>query len=86
MRHFAITLPRTATAAGLGKNKQDTCQGDSGGPISRGKGAGATLVGVVSYGPDQACGEGKNTLNVGGYTSIMAMRPWIDAQIRAIKV
>lgn len=41
-------------------------------------------MGVVSYGLDEKCGTRGG--NVGAYTSIMAMRPWIDAQIKALKL
>jgi secreted trypsin-like serine protease len=41
-------------------------------------------VGIVSYGPSvQTCG---GEANLGVYTSVIVMRPWIDAQIKALKV
>jgi len=44
-------------------------------------------VGVVSFGPfndDKECGNPNS--NLGAYTSIMALRGWIDGQIRALRV
>ena len=72
--------------AGLGKNKQNACAGDDGGPILQGKGKAATLVGIGSLVSSAYRKCGQASYNYGGYTSIMAMRPWLDAQFKALKV
>lgn len=75
--------PHTCVFAGLGENYQDTCVGDSGGPLVRIPKTGqAVLVGVTSYGQEK-CGT---QANLGAYASIPRLRPWIDAEIKALKL
>ncbi|KAL4857998.1 Suppressor of tumorigenicity 14 [Chlorella vulgaris] len=77
-------VPATSLCAGWSTDNEDTCAGDSGGPLVKKRSSGDLLVGIVSYGPSvQTCG---GEANLGVYTSVIVMRPWIDAQIKALKV
>lgn len=82
----SFKIPATHFCAGLGKNRASPCLWDVGAPLVKGMGKGATLVGIVSHksSPNYKCGQATNNFN--GYTSIMAMRPWLDAQFKALKV
>jgi protein C (activated) len=64
-------------------NEQDTCAGDSGGPLVATRNKAHVLVGVTSFGVTEECGD---SFNVGGYTSIARMRPWLDAQLKALRM
>jgi len=57
----------------------DTCQGDSGGPLVAGTGAGARLVGLVSWGIGCAGMDDDEPipLTPGVYTRIAAYLPWL---------
>ena len=80
---FCLFSPCQLCFAGLGADLQDACTGDSGGPLLRVPKTGqAVLVGVTSYGPEE-CGT---EANLGAYTSIPRLRPWIDSQIKALKL
>ncbi|KAL4856297.1 Trypsin [Chlorella vulgaris] len=72
-------VPPTHICAGWSSDNADTCGGDSGGPLVRTLKNYDLLIGVTSYGPaSQTCGGDKN---IGAYTSVMAMRPWIDSML-----
>lgn len=59
-----------------GSNGIDACQGDSGGPLLSSSGTVDYLVGLVSW------GEGCNrTATPGVYTSIPAIRPWVQSTL-----
>ena len=72
--------------AGYGADHEDSCAGDSGGPLLKATPRGYVLVGIVSYGPypdEYPCGAQET---IGAYTSIAVMRPWLDRQIKALRL
>ena len=76
-------MPASHICAGWQTNWQTSCQGDSGGPLVKATSTRDVLVGIVSYGPNLPCGQ---QLTADAFTSIMAMRPWIDAARKKYKV
>ncbi|XP_030388190.1 trypsin alpha-3 [Scaptodrosophila lebanonensis] len=79
-RAYRKVLPVTQRMLCAARDGADSCQGDSGGPLvgyqpgeTRGK-----LYGIVSWGI--GCAQRSYP---GVYTSVMALRTWIDAQVGA---
>jgi MYXO-CTERM domain-containing protein len=59
----------------IGANPHGTCNGDSGGPLLMDTGRGEAIVGVVSFGDDQAC------LTNSFFQRLDTQVAWVDEQI-----
>jgi MYXO-CTERM domain-containing protein len=59
----------------IGANPHGTCNGDSGGPLLLDSGAGESIIGVVSFGDDQAC------LTNSFFQRLDTQVAWVDQQI-----
>ncbi|GAB4822710.1 hypothetical protein N2152v2_009756 [Parachlorella kessleri] len=71
---YGFVLPRSHMCAGS-LTKSDSCGGDSGGPLLT-LGPEGVQVGIVSYGT--LAGTCGNAGNIGAYTDIRVVRPWIE--------